>query len=185
MKLIGVAILLALFSPAGYAEVLQGLCMVSASHNSKSNTATADVMLHRSNCGNETHECGSSENSNIAWSRWTRVSAESLNQEGAQLNGQMNGEAGELRCSGTVHDGVLAGRYQFTPNPAFVQKMTSMGFDKVTTRKQESFLMLDVTTAWVQQMKDAGVTDLSTNKLMGLRALHVDLDYIHGMSGAG
>ena len=34
-------------------------------------------------------------------------------------------------------------------------------------------------------MKDAGVTDLSTNKLMGLRALHVDLDYIHGMSGAG
>ncbi len=185
MKHIGVAILLALFSSAGYAEVLQGLCMVSANHNSKSNTATADLMLHRSDCGDETHECESSENSNIAWSRWTGVSAESLNQQGAQLNGQMNGDAGELRCSGTVHDGVLAGRYQFTPNPAFVQKMTAMGFDGVTTRKQESFLMLDVTTAWVAQIKDAGVTELSTNKLMGLRALHVDLDYIRGISGAG
>ncbi len=115
MKHIGVAILLALFSSAGYAEVLQGLCMVSANHNSKSNTATADLMLHRSDCGEETHECGGSENSKIARSRWAVVSAESLNQQGAQLFGLINGEAGELRCSGTVHDGVLAGRYQSRP----------------------------------------------------------------------
>jgi hypothetical protein len=88
-------------------------------------------------------------------------------------------------CSGSVHDGVLTGRYQFTPNEGFRKEMASMGFDEITPRKQLSFLMLDVTTAWVKEMKGLGVTDLTTGKLMGLRALHVGPEYIHAMSAAG
>jgi hypothetical protein len=34
-------------------------------------------------------------------------------------------------------------------------------------------------------MKDDGVTELTTGKLMGLRALHVDHDYVRGMAAAG
>lgn len=45
--------------------------------------------------------------------------------------------------------------------------------------------MLDITSSWVQQIKDLGVTDLSTNKLMGLKALHVDESYIRAMAAAG
>jgi len=108
-----------------------------------------------------------------------------LKQEGAQLYARMSGEAGELRCSGTVHDEVLAGRYEFAANPAFLQKMFAMGFDGITERKQEGFLLLDITTAWIQEMKDAGVMELSTNKLMGMRALHVNLSYIRAMAAAG
>jgi len=185
MKRIGVALLAAGLAVSARAEVLSGLCMVSAAHNKVRNTDTADVLLRREGCGEEGHDCGTSENSNISWARWTGVSADELGHEGAQLTGVMKGEAGELTCSGTVHDGVLAGRYQFTPNAAFVQKMSSMGFDEITDRKQEGMLMLDVTTAWVRQMEDAGVTDMSTGKLMGLRALHVDVDYIHAMAAAG
>ena len=44
--------------------------------------------------------------------------------------------------------------------------------------------MLDVTTAWVKEMKGLGVTDLSTGKLMGLKALHVGPEYI-GHVGSG
>ncbi len=185
MKRIGVLLLMAGLSVSARAEVLSGLCMVSATHNKVRNTDTADVLLRRESCGEDGHDCGTSENSNISWARWTGVSQDELGHEGAQLNGVMKGEAGELTCSGTVHDGVLAGRYQFTPDAAFVQKMLSMGFDEITDRKQESMLVLDITTAWVQQMKDAGVTDMSTGKLMGLRALHVDVDYIHAMAAAG
>lgn len=185
MKRIGVALLLAGLSVAGRADTLSGLCMVAVSHNSVRDMDTADVMLHRSSCGDDRHDCGSSENSNIRWERWSGVSPEALGHEGAQLTGEMKGDAGELRCSGMVHDGVLAGRYEFTPNAAFVQKMSSMGFGEITANKQEAMLMLDITTAWVQQMKDAGVTDLSTGKLIGLRALHVDVDYVHAMAAAG
>ena len=185
MKRIGFVLLLAGLSVVGQAETLSGLCMIAMSHNSVRNVDMADVMLHRSSCGDDRHDCGTSENSNISWARLTGVSPEALGHEGVQLTGEMKGDAGVLQCSGTVHEGVLAGRYEFTPNAAFAQKMSSMGFDEITANKQEGMLMLDVTTAWVQQMKDAGVTDLSTGKLMGLRALHVDVDYVHAMAAAG
>jgi hypothetical protein len=185
MKRTSVALLLACLSVAARAQTLNGLCMVAVSQHAQHADDTADVMLRGGECSDDHHENCGEENSNIAWTRWSGVSPQSLQQEGAQLNAVMSGEAGEMRCSGTVHDGVLAGRYQFTPNAAFVQKMGAMGFDDITPRKQQGFLMLDVTSAWAQQMKDAGVTDLSTNKLMGLRALHVDLDYIHAMAAAG
>ena len=168
-----------------HAETLSGLCMVSASHSKLRNTDTSALLLSRTDCDNENGNCGTSENSDIAWDRWTGVSASGLTQEGTQLVARMQGEAGTLQCSGLVHDGVLAGRYQFTPNEAFVQKMSSMGFDGITERKAQGFLLLDITTAWVQQIKDLGVTDLSTNKLMGLKALHVDQAYIRAMADAG
>ena len=185
MRYIGIALLLASVPVVGHAQELSGLCMVSASHNSVRNTDTADVLLRRSSCDDGGHDCGTSENSNISWARWTGVSEEALSHEGAQLTAELAGDAGELRCSGVVHDGVLSGRYQFTPNAAFVQKMSSMGFGEITGNKQEAMLLLDVNTVWVEQMKSAGVTDLSTGKLIGLRALHVDLDYIHAMAAAG
>ena len=182
MKVLLTTLLMAGLATAGCAETLSGLCMVSASQNGKD---VAEVVFRSSDCSGDGHNCSMSNNSDMAWSRWTGVSPEALKQDGAQLNALMHGDAGDLRCSGTVHDGVLSGKYEFTPSSAFVQKMASMGFTEVTPRKQEGFLMLDVTTLWVQQMKDAGITELTTNNLMGLRALRVDESYIRGMSAAG
>jgi hypothetical protein len=182
MKILLTTLLMAGFATAGYAETLSGLCMISASRDGKD---AAEVMFRSSDCGNDGHNCSMSNESDMAWTRWTGVSSDALKQEGAQLVGLMKGEPGEMQCSGTVHDGVLSGKYEFTPNPVFAQKMAAMGFDEITPRKQEGFLMLDVTTAWVQQMKGLGVTELTTNKLMGLKALGVDESYIRGMSAAG
>ncbi|QNI35231.1 hypothetical protein [Edaphobacter albus] len=184
MKRIVAAMLFAGFAMSGYGETLSGLCMISVAHNKVQNTDTADVILRRSDCGEDGH-CGTSDNSNIAWSRWIGVSLEQLQQEGVQLHARMSGEPGNLSCSGIVHEGVLAGKYEFVPNQAFLQKMSAMGFDGITPQKQEGFLLLDITTAWVKEIKDAGVTEISTSKLMGMRALHVDPDYIHAMSVAG
>jgi hypothetical protein len=180
-----VTIALVALNLSGYAETLSGLCMVSASHNKLRNTDNSALVLSRTDCENENGNCGTTENSNISWSRWNGVSANALSQEGTQLVGRIEGEAGTLQCSGVVHDGVLAGRYQFTPNTSFIQKMSAMGFEGITERKAQGFLMLDITSSWVQQIKDIGVTDLSTNKLMGLKALRVDQDYIHAMAAAG
>jgi hypothetical protein len=181
MKILLVTLLMAGLTSAGHTETLTGLCLVTASHHAES----AEVVLRSSDCGDEGNHCSMSNDSNIAWSRWAGVSADALKKEGAEFNAHLMGEPGDLRCYGTARDGILAGRYEFTPNPAFVQAMSSMGFTEITPHKQEGFLMLDVSTAWVRQMKDAGVTELTTNKLMGLRALHVDTNYIHAMSDAG
>ncbi|MES2391374.1 MAG: hypothetical protein V4555_07025 [Acidobacteriota bacterium] len=187
MKRISLALLLASLVASAPAQAVNGLCMIASSHNSKHNTDNLDVMLRSSDCATDDDgdHCSNSEHSGMDWSRWTGVSPQQLSQEGASLTAQMTGDAGELRCSGTVHDGVLAGRYKFTPDSAYFSKMAAMGFTDISPRKFLGFLILNITIAWTQQMKDAGVTDLSTNKLMGLRALHVDLDYIHAMAAAG
>jgi hypothetical protein len=181
MKILMTMFLLTAFAAVSYGETISGLCMVSASPSEEA----AEVIFRSSDCGDGGVHCNNSNESNIAWSRWTNLSAGQLRQEGASLNGHINGEAGDLQCSGTVHDGILAGRYDFSPNQPFLQKMGSMGFSEITPHKQMSFLLLDVTATWTQQMKDTGVTGLTTNKLMGLRALHVDPNYIHAMSAAG
>jgi hypothetical protein len=181
MRTLLTAVLIAGLAAAGQAETLSGLCMISATHDKD----TAQVVFRSSDCSEDGKNCSMSQDSGMAWSRWTGITSEALKQEGALLNGRMSGDAGEMHCSGTVHDAVLAGRYEFMPNPAFVQQMASMGFDEITPRKQLGFLMLDISTAWVQQMKDDGVTELTTSKLMGLRALHVDHDYVRGMAAAG
>jgi hypothetical protein len=45
--------------------------------------------------------------------------------------------------------------------------------------------MLDVTTEWVRQMRDAGVTEMTAQNLMGLKALKVDPTYVKAMAAAG
>ncbi len=181
MKCLLTTLLMAGFAAGGQAETLSGLCMISTSHNGDA----AEVIFRSSDCGVGSHNCSMSDNSNTAWTRWAGVSSEALKREGAQINALMRGDPGDLHCSGTVHDGILAGRYEFTPNPAFSQRLASMGFNDITPRKQEAFLMLDVTTQWIEDIKHVGVTGLTTDKLMGLRALRVDRDYIRAMSAAG
>ena len=168
----------------GFAQTLSGLCILSATHGTNQ-PDRMQLVLAPTDCGKGPEGCTDMNNSNIAWDRWTGVSAEMLQKDGTTLTARLNAEPGELTCNGSVHDGVLTGRYQFTPSDGFLKDMASLGFDGITPRKQLGFLMLDVTTAWVKEIKGLGVTDLSTGKLMGLRALRVDPEYIRAMSVAG
>ena len=164
---------------------LTGTCMLSLTHNQQRNIDALEVMLHRGDCSEGQRHCGNDNDSGIPWSRWTGITPASLQQEGAQLDAALAGDAGDLHCAGTVHDAVLAGRYTFTPSAAFVRRMESLGFSGITPEKQQSFLMLDITTTWAQQMKDAGVTGMTTDKLMSLKALRVDLEYIRALAADG
>jgi hypothetical protein len=184
MKRLFIATFLAGLTFTAHAETLSGLCMVSAPRDIDRSAENSELVLRQSNC-EEGRGCNSSDNSNISWSRWTGISANALTQEGAQLNAQITADAGELQCTGTVHDDVLAGRYNFTPNTSFQQQMTAMGFEDVTAAKLQGFLLLDISLKWVHQIKDAGVTNLTTGHLMGLRALRITPEYIHAMAEAG
>ena len=131
--------------------------------------------------GEHCHE-GSSD---MVWAKWTGIKPEDLQREGADIDARRTAEAGEIRCVGKVHEGVMHGAYSFAPNAQFAKRMAAMGFDDQTPDRMEGYAMLDVTTAWVQEMKDAHVSGMNSQNLMGLRALKVDAAYVRGMSAAG
>jgi hypothetical protein len=168
------------------AQTMSGLCMLTESHRTNK-PAGVQVMLTESSCDKDSHtgNCMEMSDSSLDWQRWTGVSPDALQREGASLSARMTGEAGEVVCDGVVHDAVLAGRFRFTANENFLQQMASLGFDGILPRKQLGLLMLDVTPAWTRQMQALGITEMTTNKLNGLRALHVDADYIHSLANAG
>jgi hypothetical protein len=171
-------------SVTGVAQTIAGLCMISKSQRTD-DPSMSQVMFSESNCERNTGDCTEMSNSNLEWRRWTGVSPQTLEAEGSQISAHMAGEAGELVCSGVVHDGVLSGKLRFDANPVFSGAMAKIGFEGITPHKQFSFLILDVTVAWTRGMQALGVTELSTGKLGGLRAIHVDADYIHAMAAAG
>ncbi len=124
-------------------------------------------------------------NSDMPWSKWTGIAPEDLQREGATLDARMTAEAGEMRCVGRVHDGALQGSYFFTPNADFAKRMEAMGFDDQTSDRLQVYALLDVTTAWVKGLKDAQVTNMTAENLMGLRALKVDAGYVREMAALG
>jgi hypothetical protein len=137
----------------------------------------------RGDCAQQQH-CHEGD-SEMQWSSWTGIAPEDLQHEGATLDARMTAEAGEMRCAGKVHDGALQGSYSFTPNPDFMRHMESMGFDGLSPDRLQGFAFLNVTTAWVKDLKDAHVTGMTAENLMGLRALKVDAAYVRAMTVDG
>jgi len=185
MKRLALAVVMIGWSAMGLAQGSSGLCMISESQR-VDRPSTSQLMMAETGCSKGPDEgCTNTNNSTVEWSRWSGVSQAQLQGVGTAVTARMTGEAGELECAGMVHDGVLSGRYRFTPSANFPQKMAAIGFDGITERKQLSFLMLDISTVWVKEIQGLGVTELTTSKLISLRALHVDAAYISAMKAAG
>src|SRR5580700_1689168 len=101
--------------------------------------------------------------SDMLWSKWSGITPQDLEHEGATVDARMKADSGEMRCVGKVHDAALRGTYSFTPDAAFAKRMEAMGFDDQTPDRLQGYAMLDVTTEWVKAMKDAGVTEMNSH----------------------
>ena len=162
-------------------------CSIEQSHDNEfHDAARLEFRWHRGDCSESeaTRHCGNG-NSDMAWSKWSGITPEDLHHEGAQIDARMKADSGEIRCTGSVHDGTLNGRYSFTPDEQFRKRMETMGFTNLTTEILQGYAMLDVNIEWVKGMHDAGVRGMTAQKLMGLRALKVDPRYVQGMAAAG
>lgn len=177
MRRAAVAMLIVALCPVMARAVAQESCTMRATEGKLS------VRWESASCA-EGRECREGD-SDMAWSRWAGVAPGDLEREGAALDARMRADAGEMRCVGTVHGGALRGEYTFTPDEEFRRRMEALGFAGVTTSRQQGYVMLDVSLAWVRAMKDAGVKEMTTENLMGLRALDVSPDYVRGMARAG
>jgi hypothetical protein len=177
-KVFVLGLMLGLGATAAFADAT-GTCSIRAGRTEEKMSFSSE----RGDCvaGHSCHE-GSSD---MLWSKWSGITPQDLQREGAAVDARMKAESGEMRCVGTVHDAAMRGAYSFTPDEGFLKRMEAMGFDGLTPDRLEGYAMLDVTTEWVKEMKDAGVTEMTSQKLMGLKALKVDAAYVRGMAAAG
>ena len=171
-------LLLALSTTTAIAAA-QDTCSIRAGRTAEK----MSVSWEHADCNTE-HHCHSGD-SDMLWAKWTGITPQDLEHEGATIDARMKAEAGEMRCTGAIHEAALRGTYSFTPDAAFIKRMQDMGFDEQTPERLQGYAMLDITTEWVKAMKDAGVTGMTSSKIMGLKALKVDPAYVKAMAAAG
>src|SRR5277367_2040172 len=148
MRCAFVAMSLILAMPAAYAGASKECSITAGRWNGK-----MDFSWGSEGCSDARH-CHEG-NSDMVWSRWSGIAPGDLQREGATIDARMKAEAGEMRCTGTVHDGALRGEYSFTSSEEFARQMQTMGFDGQTPERLQGYAFLDVTTAWTRDMKNA------------------------------
>src|SRR6202789_4071844 len=152
-------------------RTLTGSCSITAT----SNGTEADLRLERSGCeGNG--NCSSTQ-AQEPLSAFSGFALADLQREGAHMDARIRAEAGTITCSGTVHGGRMSGDFTFVPAPAFVDRMLHLGFRDLEAEKLQAYTLFDIGTAWVRSLQTAGVSDLHSGNLIGLRIFHVDADY--------
>jgi hypothetical protein len=162
------------------AAIAQDTCSIRAGRT----TEKMSIGWDYGDCKTEHNHCHNGD-SDMMWTKWSGITPQDLEHEGATIDARMKAESGEMRCTGTIHEAALRGAYSFTPDVAFIKRMEAMGFEEQTPERLQGYAMLDITTAWVKEMKDAGVTGMTSSKIMGLKALKVDPAYVHAMASAG
>jgi hypothetical protein len=164
---------------AGSLAPLHSRCYISADEDS----GRFRLYVPTDECG-ESRNCGSNF-SNDSLDRLTGITRADLGREGANLTVTLGAEAGTFTCSGTVHDGELAGRSLFTPDQTFVDRMGGMGFSGYESEKLMTYAFLDVNSKWVRAMQQTAVQGMTIDNLIALRIFKVDPDYIHSITSMG
>ncbi len=85
-------------------------------------------------------------------------------------------EAGAFRFTGSFDRGQGAGTFAFLPNFAYVTGMAQLGYRILPTGQLMRLAVLDVTTAFTRDLRDAGQTSLTLEDLTRMK--------IHGATGA-
>ena len=166
-------------APAGSLDPLHSRCYISTDEDS----GRFRIYIPSGDC-EESRHCGS-DFSNDSLDRLTGITRGDLEREGTNLTATLAAEAGTFTCSGTVHDGELAGRSVFTPDQGFLDRMQHMGFSGYDSEKLMAYAVMDVTSKWVQSMQQAGVRGMKVDNLLALRIFRVDPDYIHSLTSMG
>jgi hypothetical protein len=128
---------------------------------------------------------GSSSNSTI-----NDVDVKALGIAGALASGgqhvqfALHRDAGDYAMEGWVGNGKGGGTYAFTPNAAFFDDLRAQGITVDSPQKQLAFADLDITRAYISDMRATGYT-LDAGDLITFRALRIDRSYIDSMRAAG
>jgi beta-lactamase regulating signal transducer with metallopeptidase domain len=143
-------------------------------------TQTAPVVYLRLS-----ESASSSHGSMIAIERLEGLAPARLSGAGGAATFVIRRDAGVLTFEGTVHSGVGAGTYTFTPSASFPAELAKRGFARPTPADQYMLARGDIGFAFLDELTTQRYTrpDLS----MLVRAAHhgVDLTFVREMGGLG
>lgn len=162
-------------------ETLHASCAISASEKA------GKLRLHiGDDCDTSGEHCdGNFSDDSLPAPRITGLTFADLGREGTQLTAMLSSEAGSFACAGTVHDGVLRGQSTFTPNAAFADRMSRMGFSGLDSKKMQAYVLFDIDTAWVESLKNSKISGLTTDNLIAMRIFHIDPAYVSALTALG
>jgi hypothetical protein len=93
-------------------------------------------------------------------------------------------EAGTIECEGKFNNGKGEGNFRFTGNQSFAEAMQSRGF-VFSEEKLFSATFLDLTVAFVDDIKSAGFKDLDTEDLFKAKIFKIDSTFMQEMAATG
>ena len=112
----------------------------------------------------------------------TRAMVESANS--TPVSFRLAREAGTIEAEGTFQNGKGSGTFRFIPNQSFAAGMQSRGFT-FTTEKLFSATTLNLTTAFVDDLKSAGFPNLKTEDLFKAVIFRVTPQFMSEMAAIG
>jgi hypothetical protein len=183
-RLLLLAVLLAaggahLFSAESEFKVLHGSCSIAPA--TQPDTVRFEL---NGDCEDDRGHCGHN-NTDMPLNVFTGLSIADFRQDGSHVDAAIQAEAGKMTCAGTVHDLTISGEFTFAPDPAFVERMRSLGFTGFSSEKLEAYTLFRIETSWIQSLQSTGITGMNSDTILALRIFKVDASFVRSMSALG
>lgn len=124
------------------------------------------------------------QGSSFKYSDIQGLTKEQVNSSNVSVSFRIVREAGTIECEGKFNGGRGEGTFKFTGNQNFADAMQSRGFafndDKIFTAA-----FLNLTVAFVDDIKSAGFKNLDTDDLFKAKIFKIDSAYMREMAATG
>ena len=104
-----------------------------------------------------------------------------LDSSGARTAFGLRRDAGTFAFDGWVQQGEGSGHFTFTPNPRYEDELRTRGYTIDEPRKLMTAGLLDLSIAYIDEIRGMGFNDLTFDNLVAFRALRIDAPYINSM----
>ena len=108
-----------------------------------------------------------------------------LSGAGGPVQFRITRDAGTLQFEGVLRNGVGAGTFSFTPNPAFPAELAKRGFARPTAREQYQLARADIGYAFLDELNRLGYAKPDTAGLVTAGQHGVDTTYLREMGALG
>lgn len=130
-------------------------------------------------------EGNSSNGSNVPLASLEGLSEAQLAGAGGPVQFRITRDAGTLQFEGVLRNGVAAGTFSFTPNPAFPAELAKRGFAKPTAREQYQLARHDIGFAFLDELTRLGYARPDIAGLVTAGQHGVNVTYLREMGALG
>jgi beta-lactamase regulating signal transducer with metallopeptidase domain/ribosomal protein L7Ae-like RNA K-turn-binding protein len=130
-------------------------------------------------------EVNSSSGSNIPIEQLEGLTAAQLAGAGGSVQFRLRRDAGTFTFEGVLRNGVGAGTFSFTADPAFPAELAKRGFARPTAREQYQMARHDVGYAFVDELNKQGYSKPQTSELVRAGQHGVHVTYLRDMGALG